>query len=274
MADQAGLDYPALFEQGPPACLPESAVRHLAAIVQHADDAIFGKCLDGLVLSWNRGAERLYGYSAAEIAGRPVALLAPADRAGEDARLIGQVARTGQVVRVETVRVSKDGARLDVALTLSPIFGQDGEVTEISTVARDISAQLRAERALHERTRDLEASNRELEQFAYVASHDLQEPLRKVSSFCQLLADHFEGRLDEEAAEYIGFAVDGAKRMQQLINDLLTLSQAGRTGEARGAVDCNQVIDRVRLDLALAIEEAGAGLVVDGRLPVVRAQLA
>jgi PAS domain S-box-containing protein len=252
----------------------ESAVRHLAAIVRHADDAIFGKSLDGLVLSWNRGAERLYGYSAAEIVGQPVALLTPAERAGEDARLIGQVARTGEVVRIETVRVSKDGSRSDVALTLSPIFGRDGQVTEISTVARNITARLRGERALQARTRELEASNRELEQFAYVASHDLQEPLRKVSSFCQLLAEHLQGRLDEEGEEYIGFAVDGAKRMQQLINGLLTLSRVGRTEEASSPVDCNLVIDRVRLDLALAIEEAGAEVLVSGRLPVVRAQLA
>ncbi len=252
----------------------ESAVRQLAAIVEHADDAIFSKSLDGHVLSWNRGAEKLYGYPAAEIIGQPVALLEPADRAGEDAQLIGQVARTGQVVRAETVRVSKDGTRSDVALTLSPIFGRDGQVTEISTVARDITTRLGGEQALYERTRELEASNRELEQFAYVASHDLQEPLRKVSSFCQLLADHYEGQLDEEGEQYIGFAVDGAKRMQQLINDLLTLSRIGRTEEARIRVDCNQIIDRVRLDLALAIEEAGAEIVVAGRLPVLRAQQA
>jgi PAS domain S-box-containing protein len=252
----------------------ESAVRQLAAIVEHADDAIFAKSLDGRVLSWNRGAEKLYGYSGAEIIGQPVALMAPADRAGEDARLIGQVARTGQVVRAETVRVSKDGTRPDVALTLSPILGRDGQVTEISTLARDITTQLRAERALHERTRELEASNRELEQFAYVASHDLQEPLRKVSSFCQLLADHYQGQLDEEGEEYIGFAVDGANRMQQLINDLLTLSRVGRTEGKRTSVDCNQVIERVRLDLALAIDEAGAEIVVAGRLPVLCAQQA
>lgn len=264
MADPGGPDWRAM----------ESAVRHLAAIVQHADDAIFGKSLDGRVLSWNRGAERLYGYSAAEIIGQPVTVLAPADRAGEDARLIGQVARTGQVVRAETVRVSKDGTRSDVALTLSPIFGRDGEVAEISTVARDISARLRSERALQVRTRELEASNRELEQFAYVASHDLQEPLRKVSSFCQLLADHYQGQLDEEGEEYIAYAVDGANRMQQLINDLLTLSRVGRSEQAPSAVDCHRVIDRVRLDLALAIEETGAEVVVSGRLPVVRAQQA
>lgn len=178
------------------------------------------------------------------------------------------------MVRAETVRVSKDGTRSDVALTLSPIFGRDGEVAEISTVARDISARLRSERALQVRTRELEASNRELEQFAYVASHDLQEPLRKVSSFCQLLADHYQGQLDEEGEEYIAYAVDGANRMQQLINDLLTLSRVGRSEQARSAVDCNRVIDRVRLDLALAIEETGAEVVVSGRLPVVRAQQA
>jgi signal transduction histidine kinase len=117
---------------------------------------------------------------------------------------------------------------------------------------------------------DLRRSNAELEQFAYVASHDLQEPLRKVASFCQLLQQRYGGQLDDRADQYIGFAVDGARRMQDLINDLLAFSRVGRVEQPHVDVDCAALVERVRGDLARAIEETGAVVTVDGRLPVVR----
>jgi signal transduction histidine kinase len=139
---------------------------------------------------------------------------------------------------------------------------------EIAAV-RDIAERKRVDAMLAERTRELEISNRDLLQFASVASHDLQEPLRKVASFCQLLARRYQGQLDEEADEYIGFVVDGATRMQQLINDLLALARVGRSKDQMTDVDCGKVMRRVRRDMATIIEEAGAGLVVSGELPVV-----
>ena len=136
-----------------------------------------------------------------------------------------------------------------------------------AAISQDITARKRAEERLAEQARQLEvsnaelaASNRELEQFAYVASHDLQEPLRKVSSFCQLLAEEFRDKIGDEADEYIGFVVDGAARMQQLINDLLTYSRIGRTRETLTDVDCNEVMRRVLADLSAAVAEtAGNG---------------
>ena len=108
-------------------------------------------------------------------------------------------------------------------------------------ILRDLEEAQAANQRLDEQARDLERSNRDLEQFAYVASHDLQEPLRKVSSFCQLLQRRYGGQLDERADQYIGFAVDGAQRMQQLINDLLAFSRVGRTTEGFEPVDLNAV---------------------------------
>jgi light-regulated signal transduction histidine kinase (bacteriophytochrome) len=116
---------------------------------------------------------------------------------------------------------------------------------------------------------DLRRSNAELEQFAYVASHDLQEPLRKVASFCQLLQQRYGGQLDARADQYIGFAVDGATRMQDLINDLLAFSRVGRVEQPHVDVDCEALVERVRGDLSRAIEETGATVSVDGTLPVV-----
>lgn len=124
-------------------------------------------------------------------------------------------------------------------------------------------------RDLEEKAAEMDRSNRDLEQFAYVASHDLQEPLRKVASFCQLLQKRYAGRLDERADEYIEYAVDGAQRMQQLINDLLRFSRVGLSPDAVRSVDCNRIVDGAISSLQDPISETGAKVERD-HLPVVR----
>jgi signal transduction histidine kinase len=135
-------------------------------------------------------------------------------------------------------------------------------------ILRDLVEAQAANRQLDEQARELERSNRDLEQFAYVASHDLQEPLRKVSSFCQLLQRRYAGKLDERADQYIAFAVDGAQRMQRLINDLLAFSRVGRTTESFTEVDLGEVASAAAAGLETMREEVG-GEVVIGDLPVV-----
>ncbi|XVV08738.1 sensor histidine kinase [Actinoplanes sp. CA-131856] len=122
--------------------------------------------------------------------------------------------------------------------------------------------------ASQQQAAELHRSNADLEQFAYVASHDLQEPLRKVASFCQMLQRRYAGQLDDRAQQYIGFAVDGATRMQQLINDLLAFSRIGRMYDDRGPVDLDELVGRVEDTLALTIEETGAEI-VRPKLPTV-----
>ncbi len=128
----------------------------------------------------------------------------------------------------------------------------------LSGMILDITERVQAEKALRERTEALERSNRELEQFAYVASHDLQEPLRTVASYTQLLARRYKGKLDSDADEFIGYAVDGATRMKQLINDLLDYSRVSTRGKDSEPTDCEVVFERSLINLQAAVEESEA----------------
>lgn len=138
-------------------------------------------------------------------------------------------------------------------------------------VVEELDSTRSAQTQLAEQALELQRSNAELEQFAYVASHDLQEPLRKVASFCQLLEKRYGDKLDERGAEYIGFAVDGAKRMQVLINDLLTFSRVGRLNSIETEVDLGEMLDDAIGNLSTAIEESGGEVVREGEpLPRVK----
>jgi len=131
------------------------------------------------------------------------------------------------------------------------------------------NAQLQREIAIRAEVQEaLQRSNTEFEQLAYVASHDMQEPLRKIASYLQLLAQRYEGRLDADADEFIGYAVDGAKRMQALINDLLAFSRVGTKAKPFAPTDCNAIVRTALMDLQIAIEECGAQIEV-GELPTV-----
>jgi light-regulated signal transduction histidine kinase (bacteriophytochrome) len=152
----------------------------------------------------------------------------------------------------------------------------EAQVAERTVELREANAHLavelderrRAEQLLAHYTEDLKRSNTALEEFAYVASHDLQEPLRMVASFTQLLAKRYRGKLDQDADEFIGFAVDGATRMQKLIQDLLAYSRIGTRGKPLGPTDCNVIFDQARANLFKAVEENDAQ-VSSGPLPTV-----
>ncbi|MGH7814080.1 MAG: sensor histidine kinase [Candidatus Binataceae bacterium] len=234
----------------------------LAALVGTAQYAIFSRSPGNVVLTWNSGAERLYGYPADEIAGRNFDSIVPPGLRAELAARTRLAAIGGVTQEWETRRRRKDGATIDVAVSMAPIRNAQGEVFALSTVSYDITERKRAERQLIERTEELARSNAELEQFAYVASHDLQEPLRMVASYLQLIEQRYRGRLDADAGEFIHFAVDGATRMKQLINDLLSYSRAGRVAHSE-RVNLDPIIERVLSALKLRIEETGAAVSCD-----------
>jgi signal transduction histidine kinase len=158
-----------------------------------------------------------------------------------------------------------DSMRGRILSELSAIQAANASLGDANTSLGDANA------ALEQRTVDLQRSNSELEQFAYVASHDLQEPLRKVASFCQLLQRRYGGQLDEKADQYIEYAVDGAKRMQLLINDLLAFSRVGRVEQQRVAVPAGDLLAQAEVNLGTAIRRARA-TVEPGVLPTVLAE--
>ncbi|MCW8130977.1 MAG: PAS domain S-box protein [Planctomycetota bacterium] len=385
--------------------------RLYSAVVGSTDDAVVTKDLNRVITGWNRAAERLFGYTAAEAIGREIDLIVPEDRRAEQDQILARLKQGERIEHLDTVRRAKDGGRLDVSLTISPLRNREGEVIGASKIVRDLSERrmaeerfqlaveacpsgmvmidqagkivlvnketermfgygreellgqpverlvperfrgehpgyregyqrspetrkmgvgrelkalrrdgtefpveiglnpieskgehfvlaavlditerLRAietikqanaelERRVAERTKELEESaealrrsNEELGQFAYVASHDLQEPLRAVAGCVDLLAAKYKGRFDEGADELIRHTVDGASRMRQQIHDLLALSRVGTRTSPPMRLKMDQVVEGAKRALRVALEES-KGEVVHGGLPDAMADL-
>ena len=381
------------------------ATARLAAIVESSDDAIISKDLNGIITSWNRGAERIFGYQASEMIGQPVSKLTPPERIDEMPKILDRIRRGDRVDHFETVRRAKSGRLLNISLTVSPIHDNTGRIIGASKVARDITEQRAASEALkqsetrlnlaleagamgawewdigpgrvawspqleaihglepgtfggtfedyqrdiHPEDRDqvlnanrealekrtdyrveyriilpngkiawLEArgrltvdskgqpermagvcmditerkraeteffrqadrvarSNADLREFAYVASHDLQEPLRNISAFTQMLAQRYKGRFDAEADQYMKYVTDAAARMTNLIRDLLGYTRLLNTEELPFTeVSLSDSVAVALRDLHASIEEHHPVIDV-GALPTVhgdRVQLA
>jgi len=190
-------------------------------------------------------------------------MLVPERLIEEEMRIMEAIRRNERLDHFETLRRRKDGSEVDVSVRISPILDATGHVVGESKIARDITA-------LKMRDAELHRSNAELEQFAYVASHDLQEPLRMVANYTELLAQRYRGQLDERANKYIHYASDGARRMQRLVADLLAFSRVGSQGKPLAPVDSRLVLTATVQSLQRLVRENGATIVFE-RLPVVHA---
>ncbi|HKY41303.1 MAG TPA: PAS domain S-box protein [Polyangiaceae bacterium] len=213
----------------------------LAAIVDSSDDAIIGKSLDGTILSWNRGAELLFGYTAAEAIGKPITLLLPPGRIGEEPEIITRIQRGERVQSFETVRRRKDERDIDVSVTISAIHDSRGNVIGASKLARDISERKRAEEALARAKEAAEVASRELESFSYSVAHDLRAPLRGIDGFSQVLLEDYSQKLDAEGQRYLGRVRESAQHMAQLIESLLNLARVTRGDIRRERVDLSEL---------------------------------
>jgi PAS domain S-box-containing protein len=361
----------------------ERAAMLLSAIVDSSDDAIISKDTNGVITSWNKSAERMFGYTAAEIIGQPVTMLIPIDRLDEEPKILARIRRGERVDHFETVRRRKDGALLDISLTVSPIKDAHGVITGASKIARDISESKRIHAALlasearfrqlgdtmpqivwtarpdgyldyyndrwyeftgfareafgdaswesilhpddiqrcretwhaavqsgepynieyrffdnrehrwrwfmgralpirdadgkivkwfgsytdiDEQKRvqdDLRRANEDLEQFAFSASHDLQEPLRSVKIYSELLMNRYGDGLDTEARQFVRYLCNGATRMETLVRDLLTYTQVTKVEKVAEATDANEALETALSNLAGAVTQSGAQITAD-----------
>jgi PAS domain S-box-containing protein len=212
----------------------------LAAIVDSSDDAIIGKTLDGVITSWNQGAQRIFGYSAEEIVGTSIFALIPPGRETEEPTILEDLAR-GEVRHFDTIRRRKDGVDIDVSVTSSPVRDARGHVVGVSKVARDITDQKRAEIAFARAKDDAEAANRELEAFSYSVAHDLRAPLRGMNGFAQVLLDSYAEKFDAEGRDWLEEILLNAKKMGQLIDGLLSLAKLTRSEFLPERVDLSEI---------------------------------
>jgi len=402
LADIAGLACQ-VSASGPQAAQPEadSAQAQLAAIVESSDDAIVGKDLNGVITSWNRGAERLFGYTAQEALGQPITIIIPPDRVDEEPNILERIRRGERLDHYETIRRCKDGTLRDISLTVSPLTDRHGRIVGASKIARDITERKRASLALqrglefdkavlshmgeglytidrngqvtsmnpaaekllgwsaeelhgrrmhdvtHYKRRDgspfpieecagfqvlnsgkaisgiedtlirkdgtffdvilssaplgegdetiglvvvfrditerklaeealrdseerLRRVNADLEQFAYSASHDLQEPVRNISIYGEVLEARYGQSLDARARQYLSFITTGARRMDTLVRNLLAFTQiVNLETEAATEVDSAEVLAGTLSALANVIRDSHAE-VSSGDLPILR----
>src|SRR5262249_2011246 len=208
----------------------EEGLRLLASIVESTDDGIIGKDLNGIITSWNAAAERLYGYNAQEIIGKPMSVLLPSDRPNEEAQLLERLNRGERIDHYETVRIGKDGREIPVSLTVSPIKDADGNVIGSSKIVRDITDRKRAEAEResllhreHAARSQAEEANRVKDEFLATLSHELRTPLNAILGWASLLrGGKFTGKDRDNAIEIIE---RNAKVQSQLIESVLDVSR-------------------------------------------------
>jgi PAS domain S-box-containing protein len=262
----------------------ETTLSRLAAIVEASDDAIIGKDLNSIVTSWNKGAEKIFGYTAGEIVGTSMKRLIPLDRLDEENQILAKIRRGESVEDFETQGRAKDGRLIHVSVTSSAIKDANGKVTGVAKVAHNITERKATEAMIRqlnvdleqrvlERTAELQTANQDLEAFSYSVSHDLRAPLRHVIGFVQLLEKEAGPTLSEKSLGRMATISEAAIRMGHLIDDLLAFSRIGRTELRKTEVNLDELVREALNDLRVDTKERNIVWEIHS-LPAVRADCA
>ena len=233
----------------------EAVQARLAAIIESSEDAIIGENPDGIVTSWNAGAERLFGYTAAEIVGRPISVLAPHNRADEESQILVRLRRGERVDQLESERITREGQLITVSLTLSPIRDGCGRIVGAAKIARDITERKRIEQERRLRLEELAEANRRKDEFLAMLAHELRNPLAVIDNAVQLTT--LNGVQDQinECMDVISRQV---KHLSRLIDDLLDASRM-----TRGKIQ----LHTQRLDAAVVVRSA-----IESASPIIEAR--
>ncbi len=249
----------------------------LAYMFESSDDAIISKTLDGVITTWNKAAERIFGYAALEAVNRNISIIEVPNRQDETDDDLEQIRKGQRIDHYQTIRRRKDGNRIDIWLTVSPLRDSSSQIIGALLVARDITEVKRAEeelRQLAENLRrsnaDLLRSNQELDSFAYIASHDLKEPLRGIHNYATFLLEDYTDKLDLDGRSKLETLRVLAERMYALIDSLLEYSRVGRVDLAIKKTDLSVVLDEVLLTLRMSLDERGVEVRVPVPLPIIK----
>jgi PAS domain S-box-containing protein len=234
----------------------------LAAIVDSSDDAIISKDLNGVITSWNQGAERLFGYTAEETIGRSITIIIPPDLLDEERMILERLKRGERVDHFETTRVRKDGSRVDISLTISPVKDAEGRIVGASKVARNISMRKTHEKALYDYAQQLRDADRRKDEFLAILAHELRNPLAPMRNAVELLkhpslsAEHFQ--LAREITE------NQLNQMVRLVDDLLDISRIsqGKIELKKKRVTLKSIVDQALETSRPHVEAAGHKLSV------------
>lgn len=244
--------------------------RLFISAIDQSSESIFFTDIKGRILYVNRSFEENSGYTRDELLGKTPRILKSGQHPQSFYKTMWATLLRGDVYHNRMTNLRKDGTLYHENASIAPVRNADGVITSFVSVKTNITNLLEGQRALEATNRELSRSNAELEQFAYVASHDLQEPLRSVSSCLQLLERRYAGQLDARADEFIAHAVAGCQRMRRLIDNLLALSRVNVDSEELQRTDSADVLAQVLANLAHAIEESGATISHDA-LPIINA---
>ncbi|MGE5224828.1 MAG: sensor histidine kinase, partial [Omnitrophica WOR_2 bacterium] len=249
----------------------EDQLRFQANVLENINDAVIVTDLSFRITSWNKGAEHTYGWKAEEVIGKPAKEVLRSEISSEQRAAIYTGLSEGVPAVTELVQYTREDRKLIISGYTLPLKNAQGEIAGYVAVNQDITERKRAETGLKTYAAQLERSNRDLQDFAYIASHDLQEPLRKVRLFGERLKASTGPGLDEKGLDYINRMQNAAERMQKMIEDLLSYSRVTTRAQPHRKVDLSQVVAEVLSDLDIRIEQTHGQIEV-GSLPVIEAE--